>query len=182
MEFLCRDFQSFWSFYSLNLVAERLLSHLSNYRFRAIAGTDCQVKSEALQLIPAVPYLPNKSKKEGAAMLEVGRFCLGYWRECTVRLLFLGGGRSCRCLITGGHRVTKRMNRCSSASFRTLHGDESKKIQTQGGGGFRELFRNSGDLGEVSGFPLDTCGPAHHLCTRPRCPSLFLSPKPPLTS
>jgi hypothetical protein len=86
------------------------------------------------------------------------------------------------CLSAGWHRVTKRMNRCSSASFRALYGDESKKINKQGGGGFRELSNNSGDLGEVSGFPLGTCGPAHHLCTRPRCPSLFLSPKPPLTS
>lgn len=60
---MCRDFQNFWFFYSLKLVAERLLSHLSNYRFGAIAGTDCQVKSEALQLIPAVPYLLNKSRK-----------------------------------------------------------------------------------------------------------------------
>ena len=56
-----------------------------------------------------------------------------------------------------------------------------RKAKKQGGGGFRELYSNSGDLGEVSGFPLRTCGPAHHLCTRPRCPSLFLSPKPPLT-
>jgi len=57
----------------------------------------------------------------------------------------------------------------------------SKKGKNQGGGRVRELFSNSGDLGEVSGFPLGTCGPAHHLCARPRFPSLFLSPKPPLT-
>jgi hypothetical protein len=33
------------------------------------------------------------------------------------------------------------------------------------------------------GFRLPAvCGPAHHLCARPRCPALFLSPKPPLNS
>lgn len=41
---------------------------------------------------------------------------------------------------------------------------EAKKTKKQSGGRSRELDINSGDLGEVSGFPLRTCGPAHHLC------------------
>lgn len=56
-----------------------------------------------------------------------------------------------------------------------------RKAKKKSGGGFRELYVNSGGLGEASGFPLHTYGPAHHLCARPRLTSVFLSPKPPLT-
>ena len=52
-------------------------------------------------------------------------------------------------------------------------------LKNRSGGGSRELYVHCGGLGGVLGFP-PLGGPAHRPYTRPQCPGVFLSPRPPL--